>query len=121
VRTAATVSETVGASKSLVPVSISYSTTAKAQIDLHDIVRPDLDVGRLQVTMDDTLRLLEPVHLGDVRVILGREQVRFAFESCRTFNVGSDLRGEQFERDIATEAQVARPVDFAHPPRRAHP
>ena len=38
-----------------------------------------------------------------------------ALKAARTAGVGGEGKGQQFERDVAAEARVARGVDLAHP------
>jgi hypothetical protein len=61
-------------------------------------------------------RLLEPVHLRDVRMIERREDLRLPLEAREPLRVGRQRLGEHLDRDLAIEPGVARPVDLAHAP-----
>ena len=60
--------------------------------------------------------VLQPVDVRDVRVIECREDLRFSPEACKAFRIARDRRGQHFQRDVAVELGVARPVDLAHTP-----
>ena len=53
--------------------------------------------------------------LRNVRVVERCQHLRLAFEPREAIGVVGDGRQEHFERDIAMELPVVRPVDFAHP------
>jgi hypothetical protein len=55
----------------------------------------------------DRRALLEPVNLRDVRVIEGRERLRFALESRQPIGVAGKRLGQDLDRDVAT-ATIAR-------------
>ena len=58
--------------------------------------------------------VLEAVDRRDVRMVQRREQLRLALEARESLGVAREERGQNLDRDVATELGVARPVDFAH-------
>ena len=60
-------------------------------------------------------RVLEPVNVRDVRVIERGEDLRFTTESREPVWIAGDRCGQHFQRHVAIELGVARPVDLAHP------
>jgi hypothetical protein len=65
----------------------------------------------------DALGVLQPVDGRDVRMIERGEDFRFALEPRDAFRVSRERLGEDFDRDVAIEPRVARPIHFAHPAR----
>ena len=60
------------------------------------------------------IRFLQPVDRADVRVIERRERPRFAREAGAALGIGGEVRGQDLDRDVATELAVARAIDLAH-------
>jgi hypothetical protein len=58
--------------------------------------------------------LLEPVDLGDVRVIERREHPGFAFEAGEPIRVGGERLWQGLDRHLSAELRVEGAVDFAH-------
>ena len=52
---------------------------------------------------------------GDVRMVEGGQQLRFALEARNALRIAAERVGKDLDRDVAPELGVARPVDFAHP------
>ena len=52
--------------------------------------------------------------LKNVGVIQGRRCCRLLFEAPHALRIKGNECGQHFDGDIAPQAQVARPVDFAH-------
>ena len=57
------------------------------------------------------------VQRADVRMIQRRDRTRFTVEAVAQLRIGRELRRQNFDRDRAIEARVARPIDFAHAAR----
>jgi hypothetical protein len=47
-------------------------------------------------------------------VVEGRDRARLLLEPAETVRVRRDLSGEDLQRDVASQAGVARPVDLPH-------
>ena len=58
---------------------------------------------------------LEAIDGADVRMVEGRENLRFALEADQTVRVLGEERREDLDRNVAIELAVARAVDVAHP------
>ncbi len=58
--------------------------------------------------------LVELVDRGDVRMIQRRQHAGFALEALQTFAVGSELVGQQLDRDVAAETGVTGAPHHAH-------
>ncbi len=145
-------------------VSVQRLGQAEVQ-DLDDAVAGDLDVGRLQVAMDDaalvrrlerfgdlqrnrdglvqrnttaadpvgeclavheledqdrcmpprSAHVFDAVDGGDVWMAQCGEHARFALEARAAFSILNQRGGEDFQRDVALQAQVAGQVHFPHP------
>ena len=54
------------------------------------------------------------VDRADVRMIERRQQARFAREPGAALRIGGEVRGQNLDRDVATEPAVARAIDLAH-------
>jgi len=52
-----------------------------------------------------------------MRMIEGREHLRFAAEARETIGIVRHRGQEDFDRDVAIQLRVARPVNFAHAAR----
>ena len=63
----------------------------------------------------DTVGLVQPVDGGDVRVIQGGEDFRFALKPRHSFRVSNEGLRQDLDGHIAIEPRVARPIHFAHP------
>ncbi len=61
-------------------------------------------------------RLLEPVDLGDARMIEGRQHFGFALESGQPVAIAGHLRRQHLQRDVALQARVSGSVDLTHTP-----
>ena len=57
----------------------------------------------------------EPVNVRDVRMVEGREHLRFALEARNAIRVLRDGVRQDFQRDITSELRIARAIDLAHP------
>ena len=57
---------------------------------------------------------LEPVDLSDVRMIQRCEGGRFPLKTGEAIGIARKRVGEDLERDVASQLQIARAVDFAH-------
>ena len=62
-------------------------------------------------------RFTDVVQRADVRMIQRRDGTRFTVEAVAQLRIGRELRRQNFDRDGAIEARVARPIDFAHAAR----
>ena len=62
-------------------------------------------------------RLFEPVDRGDIGVVQRSQDARLASEPCKALGIGSDVLGQDLERDVAVERRVTRAVDLAHAAR----
>ena len=60
--------------------------------------------------------LFQPVAGGDVRVVQGREGLRFAQKAGDTFRIGDERLRQDLDRDITIELGVTGSIDFAHAP-----
>ena len=83
---------------------------------------PSLDARGQRLAVDElehqeplAARLLEAVDAGDVRMVQRGEDLRLAPETRETFRILRDAVGQRFQRDLATEPGVLRPVHLAHP------
>lgn len=56
------------------------------------------------------------VDMDDVRVIQGEGRSRLLFKSTKTVGVGSHIRRQHFDGDVAPEPSIPRPKDLAHTP-----
>ena len=54
--------------------------------------------------------------IGDVGMIQRREGLGFAREPCEPFGVAYEEIGQHFDRDVAIQLRVARPIHLAHAP-----
>ena len=59
-------------------------------------------------------RLLEAVHVRDVRVIQRRERTSFAFEPREPVGIAGDRIWQHFDRDVSFELAVVGAVHLAH-------
>ena len=66
------------------------------------------DVGSAVVAAD-------VVDREDVRMIEHPGRARFLLEASKPIGIVSERAGEDFDRDVAREARVLRPIDLAHP------
>jgi hypothetical protein len=53
--------------------------------------------------------------MGDVRVVQRRQGLSFACEPCKPLGIARDQIGQHFDRDVAIQLRIARPIHFAHP------
>ena len=65
----------------------------------------------------DAVLILDRIERDDIRVVEGRHDARLVFEARQAFGVGGHVRRQHLERDVTTEAPVARTVHLAHPAR----
>ena len=56
----------------------------------------------------------------DARIVQARDRPRFAFEPFAELRVHGNPIGQDFDRDVAIEPDVARAIDLTHPPRPEH-
>jgi hypothetical protein len=59
-------------------------------------------------------RLLESVHLCDVRVVERGQQLGLALEARQALAIGGEKARENLHRDIAIELRVAGPIHLPH-------
>src|SRR5215212_2913041 len=59
--------------------------------------------------------MLESVDCGDVRMIQGREGLRFAFEAGHTFRITGEHIRQDFECDLSAEDRVGSSINLSHP------
>ena len=59
----------------------------------------------------------EAVNLRDVRMIERGECSSFAIKSCQPFGILRDRLGQHFDRYVATEVGIRRPMHLPHPAR----
>ncbi len=52
----------------------------------------------------------------DVGVIERGQQLRFAAETGQAVGVVGDRAEQDFDRDVAVQLRIARPIHLAHPP-----
>jgi hypothetical protein len=72
------------------------------------------DEGRIPVVTGFGRTFFNSVNRGDVRMIQGCEDLRFALEAREAIGVMTECFGQDFECDIAIEPRVARAIDLAH-------
>ena len=80
-----------------------------------DALRQVVALDQLHHDRAHTAAFFEAVDVRDVRVIEGRERLRFAREPREPVGVTGERVGQYLERDIAIELRIARAVDLAHP------
>ena len=64
--------------------------------------------------MSDASGSLDRVDRRDVRVVQGRERLRFALKSCEAVGIGGEGIRQHLDRDLAAEARVGGAVDRTH-------
>ena len=79
-----------------------------------DPLREILAFDELEHERGNAVRLLEPVDVGDVRMVQRREHLRFATEPRQPIRVVRDGRQQNLDRDVAIQLRVARAKYFAH-------
>ena len=86
--------------------------------------RAERDAPRQVVALDElhhdrthTATFFEAVDVRDVRVIDGRQRLRFACEPREPLGVAGERVGQDLQRDIAIELRIARTEYLAHPAR----
>jgi len=60
-------------------------------------------------------RLAECVNRADVRVVERRGGTRFLSEASHSPQIPREARGQELERDLSLEREVARKIDLPHP------
>jgi hypothetical protein len=60
-------------------------------------------------------RALEAVHVGDVGMVEGREQLRLTLEARQALRVARQLLRQHLDRDVASELRVGGAIHLAHP------
>ncbi len=60
------------------------------------------------------VRFLEPIDVGDVRMIERRQQFGLALEASQTLCVGRKRLWQDFDGNVALEIRVCRPIHHAH-------
>ena len=61
--------------------------------------------------------LLQPIHVGDVRMIERGEQPRLSLKAGAPRWIGHERRGQDLDRDVAAQFGIVSPVDLAHAAR----
>ena len=64
----------------------------------------------------DTVGFFETVDLRDVGMIQRGEGLGFAREPCEPFGVARERVRQDFDRDVAIQLRIARPIHLAHTP-----
>ena len=63
----------------------------------------------------DPVRVFKTVDVRDVGVIQRRKGLGFACEPGEPVGVAREEIGQHFDRDVAIQRRITRPVHFAHP------
>src|SRR5262245_28195395 len=63
------------------------------------------------------IRFVETMNRGDIGMIQGGEDLRFALESCEPVGIKRECVGENLERDVAIQFGIARAIHLAHSAR----
>ena len=82
-----------------------------------DALRQVLTLDELHHDRTHTATFLEAVDVRDVRVIDGRQCLRFAREPREPIGVAGERVGQDLQRDVAIELRIARAEDLAHSAR----
>ena len=61
--------------------------------------------------------IFEAVDLRDVRMIEGREELRFAAEPCEAIGIVGDGGQQDLDGHVAIQSRIAGAIDLAHPTR----
>ena len=56
----------------------------------------------------------EPVDGGDVRMVQGGEDFRFALKTREPVGVSRERRRQDFDRDLTLQLRVGRPIHLPH-------
>src|SRR5436309_4939847 len=80
-------------------------------------LRQGLALDQLEHQVGRAGGVLEPKDPGDVRMVERGQEPRLALEARQPFGILCEGLGEPFDRHLAPETRVARPVDLAHPAR----
>ena len=81
---------------------------------LGDAIRQGRPFDELEDERCLPLRILESVNGGDVGMIQGREDLRFALEAGQPIGIAGEDVGQNFERDFAPEARVTGAKHLSH-------
>jgi hypothetical protein len=79
-----------------------------------DPLRQILAVDEFHHERADVPTLFEAVDLRDVRVIQRGQRLRFPSETRHALRIMRERIGEDFERHVAIESRVARPINLPH-------
>ncbi len=80
-----------------------------------DALRQIVAVDQLHHDGTHTATLFEAVDVRDVRVIDGRQRLRFAREPREPVGIAGERVGQDLQRDVAIELRIARTEHLAHP------
>ena len=76
-----------------------------------------LALDQLHRQEPDAVLILDRIERDDVRVVEAGDGARLVFESRQAFGVRGHVGRQHLERDVTTEAAIARPVHLAHAAR----
>ena len=79
-----------------------------------DALRQIVALDELHHQRAQAAALFESVDRRDLRMVQRREDLGFTGKSREAVGVVGDRVGQDFERDLATELRVARPIDLPH-------
>src|SRR5258705_5849025 len=82
-----------------------------------DPLRQVLTLDQFQHEPAYAARIFQAVDMRDVRMIEGRERLRFAREACQAIGIAGEGVRKDLERDVAIQLRVAGAIDLAHPAR----
>ena len=100
------------ASATAIPI-VKHTLERQAAGRQHVRQRPS--VHQLHREEDGRARVLHRMDGDDVRVVERGDGERLARESLAAIGIGRGDIGQDLQRDLAPEPQIARPIDFAHP------
>ena len=81
---------------------------------LRDAIPERRPLDQFHHQRDSARALFEAVNLRDVRMIERGKRSRFAIKSCQPFGILRDRLGQYFDRHVATEVGVRRPIHLPH-------
>ena len=90
------------------------SSDPSAGILSRDLFGERVALDQLEDDPGQAIRFLEAIHSGDVRMVERGEQFRFALESGQPIEILCECLREDFDRNVALEVCVARPIHLAH-------
>src|SRR5262245_55257340 len=80
-----------------------------------DPLRQILAIDQFHDERLDAITLLQAVDVGDVRMIEGREDLRFSPESSKSVGIRRERIRQNLQGIVSVEREVTRSPDLAHP------